>query len=167
MSEADIEIVELRGVTVYLSAEHFPVLIPTWFGNPSVPSVERFIDWLDRMAARAKQEGTKVVLMGDLTQAQRPSPEVRRALAHALDRFHGRNGDGFLGGSTIIGQPLMRAVVIMVLALTRTQINFRPVKSLAAAFERTRRLLDAAGIAWPEGLDPDTYERPKPPKTPQ
>lgn len=158
---------------MHLNAEHFPVLLPTWFGNPSVPSVECFIDWLDRMAARAKQEGTKVVLMGDLTQAQRPTPEVRRALARSLDRFEARNGDGFIGGSTIIGQPLMRAVVTMVLALTRVKIDFRPVKSLAAAFERTRRLLDAAGIPWPEGLDPDTYERPKlpqplqPPQPPQ
>lgn len=74
-----------------------------------------------------------------------------------------RNGEGFLGGSTIIAQPLMRAVITVVLALTREPIDFKPVKSAEAGFERTRQLLADAGIPWPEGFDPATYRRPEAP----
>lgn len=155
-----------RGVTLHLSTQYFPIVIATWFGVPSVNIIERYGAWLNRMADRAKKQGTKVVLLGDFTTAARPTPEVRRAMATAIERLTERHGDGFLGGSTIIGQPLMRAVVTMVLALTRQKIDFKPVKSLAAGFERTRQLMDAAGIPWPEGFDPKTYERPQGPQEP-
>ena len=163
MSEDGIEILRAPGVMLHLSARHFPVLIVTWFGMPSVGVAERYVDWIDRMAARAKEEGTKVVILGDTTDSGQPSPEVRRAMARALERLAERNGDGFIGGTTIINNPFVRAAITIVLTLVRAKIDFKPVRSVEAAFERIQDLLHREGIPWPEGLDPQTYERPPPP----
>lgn len=163
MSEADTETLVFPGVALHMSAQHFPILIATWFGVPNAEITNRYTAWIIDQAIRAKNEGTKFVILGDFTTAARPSPEVRRAMATGVQRITDDYGDIFLGGSTIISQPLMRAVVSMVLALTRQKIDFKPVKSAEAAFERTRELLDKAGIPWPAGLDPRTYERPKRP----
>lgn len=164
MSEDGTQTLVYPGVAMYLSARYFPVLIATWFGDPSVEIARRYVDWLEQMTIRAKEEGTKVVVLGDTTTVSRPSPEVRRAIALALAGFLDRNGDGFVGGATIIDKPLMRAVITTVMALTRNRPNFKPVKSLEAAFERIQELLQDAGIPWPEGLDPQTYQRPARPE---
>ncbi|MCA9710669.1 MAG: hypothetical protein KDK70_32805 [Myxococcales bacterium] len=160
MPEDVTRIMVLPGVTLHVTARYFPVVIATWFGTPTVEAVERYADWLATMSSRAKAEGTKVVIIGDTTASGRPGPDVRRGMARALERLGGPNREGLMGGSTIIGHPLMRAVLSIVMAITREKIDLKPVKSLEAAFDRTRELLDEAGIPWPEGLDLQTYQRP-------
>ena len=75
-----------------------------------------------------------------------------------LNKHPGR----LLGVTTIVGPPMMRAVIIMVLALTRDKLNWKPVKNLQQALERSFSLLDEAKVSRPEGLDAKTYRRPPP-----
>lgn len=161
MSGSDIETIVLRGVALHLDARWFPVLIATWFGVPTTGVVERYAAWLDRMADRARDEGTKLVIMGDTTRLEeRPGPDVRTTMAAAIGSLQARHPGRFLGGSTIVEGPVMRAVLLMVLALTRRALDMRPVRDLEHAFVRTFALLDEAGIPRPAGLDAKSYRSP-------
>ena len=158
MTEADpdIECVVLPAVAVHLSARHFPVIIATWFGT-------HLSAWFERMCARAEAEGTKIVFIGDTTDMeQQPGPEVRRTMAQGIQRVLTKHPGRLLGVTTIVGPPMMRAVIIMVLALTRDKLNWKPVKNLQQALERSFSLLDEAKVSRPEGLDAKTYRRPPP-----
>jgi hypothetical protein len=137
----------------------------TWFGHPVVGAIDRYVAWLDRMAARARAEDTKLVILGDTSRLEdRPGPEVRAAMAAAIEGLQARNPGRFLGGSTIVAQPVMRAVLLMVLALTRRVLDMKPVKDFEQGLERTFALLDEAGIPRPAGLDLASYRSPTRPR---
>jgi hypothetical protein len=163
--DADIETIVLPEVALHLDARWFPVLIVTWFGHPVVGGIDRYVAWLDRMAARARAEDTKLVILGDTSRLEdRPGPEVRTAMAAAIEGLLARNPGRFLGGSTIVAQPVMRAVLLMVLALTRRVLDMKPVKDFEQALERTFALLDEAGIPRPAGLDLASHRSPTRPR---
>lgn len=165
MAGADIETIVLPEVALHLDTRWFPVLIVTWFGHPSAGGVVRYEAWLDQMAARARAEGTKLVILGDTSRLEeRPGPDVRTAMAAAIEGLHARHPGRFLGGSTIVAQPVMRAVLLMVLALSRRVLDMKPVKDFEQALERTFALLDAAGIPRPVGLDAASYRSPERPR---
>lgn len=162
---ADSETIVVPGVALHLEARWFPVLVVTWFGTASGGAVERYAAWLDRMGERAKAADTRLVIVGDITRLEeRPGPEVRAAMAAAIDRLQARHPQRFLGGSNIIAQPVMRAVLLMVLALTRRTLDMKPVKDLEQALARTFALLDEAGIPRPAGLDAASYRSPARPR---
>lgn len=163
--DPDIECVVLPEVAVHLSARHFPVIIATWFGVPNPAVITHLSAWFERMCTRAEAEGSKVVFIGDTTDMeQQPGPEVRRAIAEGVQRVLAQHPGRLLGITTIVGPPMMRAVIIMVLALTRDKLNWKPVKNLQQALERSFALLDEAKIPRPEGLDAATYRRPPQPR---
>jgi hypothetical protein len=165
VTDADAETIVLPAIALHLEARWFPVLVATWFGVASVGVVERYVAWLDRMGQRAEAEGTRLVLVGDTTRLEdRPGPDVRAAMAAAIDRLTTRHPGRFLGGSTIVAQPVMRAVLLMVLALTRRTLDMKPVKDLEHALARTFALLDQAGIPRPAGLDAASYRAPARPR---
>lgn len=165
VADADIETIVLPKVALHLDARAFPVLVVTWFGSPSAEAVERYTAWLERMGARAEAEGTKLVIVGDTTRLdERPGPDVRTVMAAAIDRLQHRHPGTFLGGSMIVAQPVMRAVLFMVLALTRRKLDMQPVKDLEHAFTRSFGLLEAAGIGRPAGLDPASFRSPARPE---
>lgn len=165
MRDDDSETLALPGVGLHMEARWFPVLVATWFGTVSVRAVEHYVAWLERMGARAEVEGTRLVILGDITRLeQRPGPDVRAAMAAAIDGLVTRHPKRFLGGSTIVGQPIMRAVLLMVLALTRRSLDMRPVKDLGEGIARSFALLEAAGIPRPPGLDAATYRTPARPR---
>ncbi len=155
----------LLDAAMHLSARHFPVLVATWFGRPNPEIVAYYADWLERLGDRAAVANTRIVVLGDTTGLEeRPGPEVRRAMANALDRLEARHPDRVAGVTTVISSPFMRAVVSMVLAITRSRLDIRPVKDIAQGFERTIALLDAAGLPRPPGFDLAAYRRPDRPR---
>jgi hypothetical protein len=162
---SDIETIVLPEVALHLDARWFPVLVATWFGRTTVGAVERYAAWLDRMGVRAEAEGTRLVILGDTTRLEdRPGPDVRTAMAATIEGLQARHPGRFLGGSTIVAQPVMRAVLLMVLALTRRALDIKPVKDFEQALERTFALLDEAGIPRPAGLDAASYQGPARPR---
>lgn len=165
MAGPDIETIVLPKVALHLDARWYPVLVVTWFGTASTTAVDRYVAWLERMGTRAEAQGTKLVIVGDTSRLdERPGPDVRTAMAAAIDRLVARHRGTFLGGSTIIAQPVMRAVLLMVLALTRRTLDMKPVKDLEQALARTFELLDGAGIPRPAGLDAASFQSPARPK---
>ncbi len=161
----DIETIVLPEVAIHLDARHFPVLIATWFGVPNPPIVEHLSAWFDRMCIRAEAKGTKFVFLGDTTgMEQQPGPDVRRAIVVGIEGVLARHPGRLIGVTTIVGPPMMRAVITMVLALTRNKLNWKPVKNMQQALARSFALLDEAKIRRPQGLDVTTYRRPPRPR---
>lgn len=164
MSETAIETIISPEVALHLNSVHFPVLCVTWFGRPTIDSVRRYGAWLHRMATRAEEQGTQIVLLGDVTALDgRPGPEVRKAMGETIIGLAEQHPHGLLGGTTIVGDPLMRAALIIVVALSRRKLVLKPVKTFEQALARTHELLDAAGIERPPGLDAATYQQPERP----
>lgn len=163
--DPDVDCIVMPEVAMHLDARHFPVLIATWFGVPNPDIVLRYGEWLERMAALAAAEDTRLAVLGDITGfTERPGPDVRRAMAAAIERLQERHPGRILGVTTIIDQPVMRAVITMVLAITRRTLDLRPVKDFEQALARTFALLDEAGIPRPKELDAATYRRPSRPQ---
>ncbi|MCA9649810.1 MAG: hypothetical protein KC501_07875 [Myxococcales bacterium] len=160
---ADVETIVEPEVSLHMDATFFPVLCVTWFGVISPTTVTGYMNWLDRMATRAAEEGTRVSILGDITGLEsRPGPEIRRSMAKAIDELATRHGRTLMGGVTIIADPFMRAILSMVVAISRREFELKPVRTFAQAVERTFALLDAEGIARPEGLEQRTRpERPQ------
>jgi hypothetical protein len=163
--DPDSETVVFSEVAIHLSARHFPVLIVTWFGVPIPAVIEGFAGWLDRMSERAAAEGTKLVILGDTTgMTSQPGPDVRRAIAAGIERVLAEHPGRLIGVTTIIGPPMMRAVITMVLAITRHKLNWKPVKDMPQAIARSFALLDEAKVPRPAGLDASSYIRPARPR---
>lgn len=166
-SAADTESFVLLEAAMHLDARHFPVLMVTWFGKANPELVEYYGDWLERMGARAAVAATQLVVLGDTTALEeRPGPEVRRAMARAMDRMQARFPGRVAGVTTVISSPVMRAVITMVLAITRHKLDVKPVKDLSEGFARTLALLEVAGIPRPAGFDEASYQRPERPRRP-
>jgi hypothetical protein len=163
--EPETETIVVPAAALHLSARYYPVVVATWFGvlDPSI--VDRYGAWLERMGERAAARSERLVIIGDVTGLEaRPDPDVRRAMAAAIERLQTRHPGRILGVSTIIGSPVMRAVINMVLAITRQKLDLKPVKDMEQAIVRTLELLEGAGIPRPQGLDATTYQRPTRPR---
>src|SRR5690606_32962106 len=58
--DPDVDCIVMPEVAMHLDARHFPVLIATWFGVPNPDIVLRYGEWLERMAALAAAEDTRL-----------------------------------------------------------------------------------------------------------
>lgn len=133
---------------------HFPVVILGWHGDTTMESVEVCREWLDRMLERAARESTKLYLINDTSDSGRPAPEIRKELSkipHYLAAHEHRQH--LIGGAVIVPGTILRATFIMVTALARLDVGFRPVKSMEHALERAFGALGDAGVEVPDSLE--------------
>lgn len=161
MSGSDSEPIVLPEIALALDVQHFPVLIVTWFGVPVPALVPRYAGWLERMAARAKAESTRLVLIDDVTGlTARPDPETRRAMARALRRFGTEHPVQLLGATVVVRNPFVRAAITVVMSISRRPFEVKPARDMERALAHARALIEQAGQSWPEGLDAKRYRRP-------
>lgn len=147
--------------SITLSAEHLPVIFVTWFGLPNSEVIETYATWMVRQAEHARETGNPFVIIGDATAIEgRPSPDLRRQMANALDDVRKAAGDSLLHIFIILDNAMLRTIVRMTTYLIRREVPSRPVQDIEDALLRAFRVLDEAGVARPEGLDPATYRRP-------
>ncbi len=148
------------GAALHMSAEHFPVVIVTWFGSPSADMVPEYIGWLTKQGQRAADEDTKLVLLGDTAAIEvQPGPEMRRAMVRAVRDFADAYPQ-FLGGATVVSNPLVRTALRMALMLLPKSFDFKPARTVEQALEHAFGLLDAAQVARPPRLKSTDYRRP-------
>ena len=147
--------------SIVFNSEHHPVLFVTWFGAPTTAVVDAYSKWLSELSARARDEQTRFVIIGDSTRlSERPNPTIRRQMAEAVNRFEDDANNALLGVLTIIDSAMMRTAIKMTVYLTRGTFPIAPVKDLDEALTRAFALLDEAGLPRPEGLDASTYRPP-------
>ncbi|MEM9459858.1 MAG: hypothetical protein AAGF11_37120 [Myxococcota bacterium] len=161
MSGSDFEHIVLPEIALVLDVQHFPVLIVTWFGVPVPALVPRYTDWLMRIVARAETESTRLVLIDDVVGlTERPDPEARRTMAQALKSVSDEHAERLLGASVVVSNPFVRAAITVVMSLTRRPFDIKPARDMEQALAHARRMLEQAGLTWPEGLDAKSYRRP-------
>lgn len=152
MSSEPIGRTVLADGALHVDETHFPVVMLKWFGAPSRAAVEAYRAAVARAVERARGESTRIFIIGDPSEAERPGPEARRELSQLATHIADEHGDRLLGGATIIPNALMRAAFIMVMSMSRRSLGFRPVKGLDRAVALAFEALDAAGIERPPTL---------------
>ncbi len=157
----DVESYTSPEVALVFSAEHYPVLMVTWFGAPTEASVDAYAAWLNGFVERNEADDARFVIVGDTTgMTERPPPDVRRKMATVLDDFAQKNEGHLLGVITLVDGMLMRAIVKMTLLLTRQDIMVSPARSLEDALPKAFEILSEAGITPPPSLSVESYRRP-------
>lgn len=86
-----------------------PILIATWWGGATERTIDGFHAWVDQHIALARASGTKLALVNDSSEAERPSPAARR-------RFIERPLDGtiLIALPTLVTSPLVRGAMTAV-----------------------------------------------------
>lgn len=64
-----------------VDTRHLPLLVTTWFGQPTIPLVDKYDAWLRHFIETSALANRRVVLLDDATRAERPSPPVRGRMA--------------------------------------------------------------------------------------
>ena len=111
---------------------------------------------LDALAAK----GQKLISISDATQAERPSPEVRKYWAESLAETTPERDAATLATYVVINSAVMRGVMTAIGWLSERARAIKSVSSLSDAIRDALADLDAAGIPRPAGLDPDSYTPP-------
>jgi len=161
---SDVETHASAEAAIVLSAEHYPVLLITWFGDPTLATAEAYASWLERMARRARAAGDDFVIVGDTSRVRsKASPELRQNMASGLETFQQIAGDHLLGVFTVVTNGVTRTIIRMTLYLTRRKLPFTPAKTMDEALNLALARLDEAGVPRPAGLDPARYTAPSHP----
>ncbi len=145
---------------VVLDARWFPVVIGTWWGEPSPALLDALYAWVDRMLERAREEGTKVVLVFDALDVTRASSAMRRRLAAESDARQGLLRERVLGIFVVVRGAFVLGLVAAILSIVRPSMRLSSFASPEAALERALVKLLHARVPFPVGLDPRAYVRP-------
>lgn len=133
-----------------------PILIATWWGGATERTIDGFHAWVDQHIALARASGTKLALVNDSSEAERPSPAARR-------RFIERPLDGtiLIALPTLVTSPLVRGAMTAVGWVMGERM--KPVTShatLIEALEHARAALLDAGMRAPTRARLEAYARP-------
>lgn len=142
----------------------WPILIATWFGRPTEGLVDQYFQNHDVFLQRARDEGTRIVLITDTFATERPSPMARKRI---IDRTEAQAKDVrylTVESYIVIENPVIRGVVTALAWVYPKMAESKNVGSLAIALEGSIEALRTAGIAAPKHLVPSAYRRPARPR---
>jgi hypothetical protein len=147
---------------VTLDDRWFPVVIGTWWGELG-PCIDAYYAWYDRQLARARAEGTTLVLVIDGLEVQRPTGEVRKRFVAESDARAEVNRERVAGMFVVVRGAFLLGALASVVTLVRGGLRLSSASDVATALERGLAKLDHAGVPRPPGLDPRAYVRPSRP----
>ena len=142
-----------------INEEHWPVVIATWEGSNNVAAVRDFFAWNESVITRARRAGGYLMIT-DADKAQRPPPDVRRAVAELTDAMPRDAINLSIGNYVVITNPLVRGALTAMQWVSRREWKSTQVGSMAEAIEQALSDLDAVGRERPPGLNPRNYVRP-------
>jgi hypothetical protein len=145
---------------IVVDDRYFPVLISTWFGEPSEGNVRRYFEWSAVLYMRLCANRQRYVLIQDALEVQRPSPRVRGLIAELADSMPDA-ASLLLGSYTILGSALVRgALTALQWVVRRRTWQTTAVGTMREAMARACGDLERAGLAIPRDFDPARYARP-------
>jgi len=149
-----------KNVTLVTEDTYFPLVIYTWFGEPSMPAVDEYYRLRWQYDERARKEGTKVVLVTDGSEFKPPPATIRKYLAERAMETDA--SDALLCYVTCVPSPLLRGVVTAMAWIAgeqlKTNIN---LGSMNKVLERALVEFEKAGIQAPD-VNPESYTPPTP-----
>jgi hypothetical protein len=146
---------------------HFPVLIVTWFGEPTEHLVRRYFGWSDDVARHAIARGQRYVIISDNSRARRPPPTVRKIVSKLIDDGPAAATDCVIETFVVFESALVRGAVTAMQWLSMKDWNLRTAATVQLAVEGALKAVDDYGLPRPARLSAATYVAPEPPVGPQ
>ena len=156
------------GVTVLRDADSAVVIddsargivFATWFGEPTIPLVDRYFEWHGAYLDRLRKERGRFALITDTFATARPSPNARKRIADRTAALGPDTQELTVGSYLVVENALIRGAITALAWLHAPLAETQAVGSPALAIDAALRDLDAAGIPRPTNLSPATYKRP-------
>ena len=111
--DSNIKTIAFDDGAAHFDARYFPVVLITWFGVISEPGIQIYSEWVDRMASRASEESTRMFLIEDISDCERPTPEVRRLLGRTLTQLAKRHGTLYLSDERLVFVPTILDTILL------------------------------------------------------
>jgi len=146
---------------------HFPVLIATWFGEPTEPLVRAYFEWSDAVARDAFERGQRYVIISDNAHAMRPSPTVRKLISTLIDEGPAAETDRVITSFVVFESALVRGAVTAMQWLSRKDWNLTTSATVQQAVAGALTALKQHGLPIPARLSSSTYVTPEAPTGPQ
>jgi len=145
--------------SIVVDEGHWPVVIATWFGEPTEALVEKYFAHTVLQYKRAREGRERFVLITDTYATDRPSPKARKRIADLAAKYRPESKECTLHAITIIESALIRGVVTALSWVQPELAETENVGSFDVAIQRALAALRAAGVAPPAVL-PKRQERP-------
>lgn len=146
--------------TVIHDDRYSPVLISIWDGQATLDAARWHDGVTNEATLRIIDGGGKLVSISDATKSIRPTPELRRYWAENLQNADPRIRENTLATYVVINSPMMRGAITAIGWLSAEARRITCVATLHDAITGALEQLDAAGLARPAGLDPESYMAP-------
>lgn len=146
---------------------HFPVMITTWFGEPTEDLVRHYFAWSDDVARQAIERGQRYVIISDNARARRPAPTVRRLVAKLIDAGPAAATDCIVATFVVFESALVRGAVTAMQWLSAKDWNLTTAATVQQAVAAALKAVEQHGFPRPDRLSPTTYVAPDPPLGPQ
>lgn len=140
----------------------WPIVIATWFGEPSEALVEKYFAHHATLLERARGWGERIVLVTDTFATERPSPRARKRIVELTEAQPKDTLELTVKSYIVIESAIMRGVVTALSWVYPKMAESENVASLAIAIERASTDLRALGIT-PPRVSLEGHARPKRP----
>ncbi|AKF08434.1 hypothetical protein [Sandaracinus amylolyticus] len=146
--------------SVVVDTRAWPVVIATWFGEPTEALVERYFAVHGEVVDRARASRTRFVLITDTFATGAPSPKARKRIVDLTAAQAPDVAALTVRSFVVIESMLMRGVVTALAWVYPKMAESENVATITIALERAFAELDAARVARPVGMTPRDYRRP-------
>lgn len=140
----------------------WPIVVATWFGEPTVPLVDRYFEHHDGLLERARSAQQRIVLVTDTFATERASASVRRRIVERTQAQPRDAAQLTLKSYVVLDSAIMRGVVTALAWVYPALGQSENVGALSTALERAMGDLRAAGVT-PPSIDPARATRPERP----
>jgi hypothetical protein len=146
---------------------HFPILIATWFGEPTEHLVRAYFAWSDEVAREAFERGQRYVIISDNAHAERPSPTIRKLISALIDAGPAAETDRVITSFVVFESALVRGAVTAMQWLSRKDWNLTTSATVQLAVAGALSVLKQYRMPIPARLSASTYVTPEAPMGPQ
>lgn len=146
---------------------HFPVMITTWFGEPTEDLIRHYFAWSDEVARQAIGCGQRYVIISDNARARRPPPTVRKLVTKLIDGGPAAATDCIVATFVVFESALVRGAVTAMQWLSIKDWNLTTAATVQQAVAEALKAVDQYGFPRPARLSPARYVAPDPPVGPQ
>lgn len=159
-SPSSTTIVADGGASVVIDPRAWPIVIATWFGEPTEMLVDRYFAAHDGLLDRARRSRERIVLVTDAFATERPSAKARKRITDLTAAQPADVATITVASYVVIENPMIRGVVTALSWVNPKMAESQNVATITIALDRALASLDAAGIPRPASFTSSGYRRP-------
>ncbi len=141
---------------------YYPVLVATWQGSATAGAIEHYFLHNDRNLRIAIASGQHFAMINDAAKAARPDAQARALIAKYTQRMKDELGaaDALRAANFVVVTNALVRGALTAIGWIVGGMDHEYASSVEDALERSRALLAARGVSWPEDLSPSGYALP-------